>query len=115
MYLMRLLWKTIDSERKAIIFYILNTALLLLIFNLVYPGIMIVYPILISLTILAAYVIVKFVIMYRFLDSLGKAKQGRGYKPNPENCKEVFVFEAMEDIHEHYNNIIIAINDKLKA
>lgn len=114
MYLMRLLWKTVDSERKAIIFYILNTALLLLIFNLVYPGSMIAYPTLISLTILAAYVIVKSVIMYRFLNSLDKAKQGRGYKPNPDNCKEALAFGAMEDIHEHYNNIIISINDKLR-
>ncbi|MCC9294713.1 sensor histidine kinase [Clostridium sp. WLY-B-L2] len=114
MYLMRLLWKTVDSERMAIIFYILNTALLLLIFNLVYPGSMIAYPTLISLTILAAYVIVKSVIMYRFLNSLDKAKQGRGYKPNPDNCKEALAFGAMEDIHEHYNNIIISINDKLR-
>lgn len=67
MYLPGRLRKTMDSESKAIIFYLLNTALLLLIFKLTAPESAIVYPALISLTLLATYLTVKAVMMHSFL------------------------------------------------
>ena len=115
MYLIRLLRQTIDSEWKAIIFYLLNTAFLLLIFNLTFTGSVIVYPALISLTILATYLTVKAMIMHSFLNSLDSAKHSKGYKSYPETCKEALVFEAIEELHAHYNDTIIAINDKLNG
>lgn len=115
MYLIRLICKTVDSEWKAIIFYLINTAFLLLIFNLTFTGSLIAYPVLISLTILAAYLTVKAVIMHSFLNNLESAKHSKGYKSYPETCKEALVFEAIEDLHAHYNDIIIAINDKLNG
>ncbi len=115
MYLFRLLRQTIDSEWKAIIFYLVNTAFLLLIFNLTFTGSLIVYPALISLTILAAYLTVKAVMMHSFLHSLDSAKHSKGYASYPETCKEALVFEVIEDIHGRYHDIIVAINDKLNG
>lgn len=113
MYLIRLLCKTIDSERKAIVFYFANTAMMLLIFNLTFTETVIVYPTLISLTILIVYLIVKAVSMHGFLTSLDSAKHSKGCESNPETCKETYVFEIIEEIHKNYNEKITTMNYKL--
>lgn len=113
MYLIRLLCKTIDSERKAIVFYLVNTVVLLLIFNLTVTEAVIAYPTLISLMILAVYLTIKAVSLHGFLNGLDSAKQSKGYEPAPETCKESHVFETIEEIHANYNDKITAMNEKL--
>lgn len=113
MYLIRLLYKTVGSERKAIAFYFINTAVLILIFNLTVPEAIIAYPTLISLTILAVYLTIKAVSLHGFLKDLDCAKQSKGHEPAPETCKESHVFETIEEIHANYNGKIADMNEKL--
>lgn len=115
MYLPGLLRKTMDSESKAIIFYLLNTVLLLLILKLTAPESAIVYPALISLTLLAVYLTVKAVMMHSFLHNLDSAKHSKGYQSNPETGKEALVFAALEDLHAHYNDTMTAMHAKLES
>ncbi|BAE85468.1 sensor histidine kinase [Desulfitobacterium hafniense] len=114
MYLIRLICQTIDSERKTVIVYLVNTAVLLLLFNLrVTDSSMIVYPTLLSLTILAVYLIVKAVMMHSFLSALDSAQHSQGHELYPETGKEALVFAAIEDVHAHYQDQMIAMNEKL--
>jgi hypothetical protein len=115
MYWIRLLSKTIDSERKAIIFYLINTAALLFIFNLTLTKSLIVYPALLSLAILTVYLIMKAVMMHSFLHNLDSAKYSKGHEAHPETSKETLVFETIEDIHAHYNDRMMAMNEKLEG
>lgn len=115
MYWIRLLSKTIDSERKAVIFYLLNTAVLLLLFNLTLSNNLIIYPTLISLVILATYLIIKAVHYHSFLHNLDSAKHSKGYEAHPETGKEALVFEVIEEIHVHYSDRIIVMNEKLEG
>ncbi|HYE84111.1 MAG TPA: sensor histidine kinase [Clostridia bacterium] len=113
MYLIRLFCRTINSEKKAIIFYIVNTAVLLLIFSLTVTEAVIAYPALISLTILAVYLTIKAVSLHGFLNDLNSAKQSKGYEPAPETSKESHVFETIEEIHANYNDRITTMDEKL--
>lgn len=87
--------------------------MMLLIFNLTFTQTVIVYPTLISLTILIVYLNVKAVSMHGFLNSLDSAKHSKGCESNPETCKETYVFEIIEEIHKNYNEKITTMNYKL--
>jgi signal transduction histidine kinase len=53
--------------------------------------------------------------MHSFLHNLAGARHSRGYESYSETCKEVLVFEAIEEIHAHYNERIMALNEKLEG
>lgn len=111
----RLVRRTIESERKAIAFYLANTAVLVLIFNLMMDTVSIAYPVCMSLAILAVYVAAKAVVFYRFEESLAEAKEQAGLEPDAENAKERLAFDAIEAVHAAYRDKLTEMHEKLEG
>ncbi|RAP73398.1 sensor histidine kinase [Paenibacillus montanisoli] len=115
MFLIRLILRTLDSERKALAVYLLNAALLILIFNLMLDTVSIVYPVCVSLAVFIVYFARKAYALHGFLESLDEAKAPGDYTYAAESAKERQVFAAIEDIHAAYHDKLAALHDKLEG
>jgi hypothetical protein len=62
------------AERMIILFYFVNTGILILIFNLLLDHIVIAYPLIMSMGLLMVYLLYKIVAFHRFLDDLNAAR-----------------------------------------
>ncbi|PWW05173.1 hypothetical protein DFQ01_105157 [Paenibacillus cellulosilyticus] len=110
---MGLLRRTLSSERRAIIVYLINTAMLLLIFNLMMDEVSVVYPLSVSLTILIIYLGVKTYALFRFEDGLAEAKEVADFQEDADHEKDKLVFHAIRAIHTDYLDKLVAMNEKL--
>lgn len=111
----RLVRRTIESERKAISFFLVNTAVLVLIFNLMMDTVSIAYPVCMSLVILAIYLAAKAVVFHRFEESLSEAKEQAGLEPDAESVKERLAFDTIDAVHAAYRDKLAEMHDKLEG
>lgn len=115
MSLIRLICKSLRTERMTIVFYFVNTGILILIFNLLLDEIFIAYPIVVSLVLLMVYLLYKIYALYRFLDDLNAAHTA-GIVPRYSDCaKDALVFSSISEIHMAYQGKLGALNQKLSG
>lgn len=111
-----LLRRTLSSERRAVIVYLVNTAMLLLIFNLMLGEVSIVYPMSVSVAILVIYLALKAYALYRFEEALGEAKHVADFQEDHvEHAKDKLIFEAVRDVHIDYLDKLAAMHEKLEG
>jgi signal transduction histidine kinase len=95
--------------------YFVNTTLLILVFNLLLDKTYIVYPIVVSFTLLLVYLFYKLFDLYRFSEDL-KAIHTPGVMPNYINsAKDQLIFTVISEIHTAYNDKLAALNEKLSG
>ncbi|WP_308637150.1 sensor histidine kinase [Paenibacillus silvisoli] len=115
MFLIRLILRTLDSERKALAVYGLNAALLTLIFNLMLDTVSIAYPVCVSAALFLVYFARKAYALHVFYESLEEAKSPGDYNEAADSDKERQVFAAIGDIHAAYQDKLAALHDKLEG
>lgn len=115
MFWIRLLGRTLNSERKAIIFYLINTAALMLIYNMLLDTFDTAYPLCVALTILAIFIAIRAFALYRFEAALHDAKFGIGADSESaaDSAKEQYVLNIIDEIHDAYRDKLTAMSDKL--
>jgi two-component system, OmpR family, sensor histidine kinase YxdK len=111
----RLVYKTLHTERMMIVFYLANTGILILIFNLLLDQIVIAYPLLMCLAMLTVYLMYKAYALYRFMDELYAAQTSGVTSHYPNHAKDTLVFAAISDIHSAYQEKLAALNHKLSG
>jgi signal transduction histidine kinase len=115
MSLTRLAFETINNERKSIFAYLTNSAVLILIFNLMLKDIFIVYPVCVSLAILLVYLILKAIKLKAFCDNIDKVKAERDSDIRPDAFTEQKAFEVIKEIHQSYNERLNRLNEQLNG
>ncbi|REE83923.1 hypothetical protein A8990_116102 [Paenibacillus taihuensis] len=115
MFWIRLLGRTLNSERKAVIFYLINTAALMLIYNMLLDTFNTAYPLCVALTILVLFVVSRAFALYRFEEALHDAKFGveAGSESAVDNAKEQRVLSTIDEIHDTYRDKLTEMSDKL--
>lgn len=113
MFWIRLLYNTLRTERVALVFYLANTGILILILNLLLDLVIIVYPLLISLALLIGYVSYKMYALHRFTDHLEGSRTAGVMPRYTDDAKEASVFSVIADIHTTYQDKLDAFHEKL--
>lgn len=115
MSLIRLALRTLNNERKAIFVYSINTAVLILIFNLMLKELNVFYPICVSLVILFVYLVIKAIKLNSFCDNIDKVKAETVTDIHPDTFTEQKAIEAIKDIHNIYNEQLNLLNEQLNG
>jgi two-component system, OmpR family, sensor histidine kinase YxdK len=115
MSLIRLVCKTLHTERMTIGFYFVNTGMLILIFNLLLDKIVIAYPLVVSLSMFMVYLLYKIFALYRFLDHLDAARTVGVLPRHSDIAKDSLVFSAISEIHMAYQDKQALLNEKLSG
>ncbi|AZN39039.1 sensor histidine kinase [Paenibacillus albus] len=115
MFWIRLLGRTLNSERKALTFYLINTVALIFIYNLLLTSVSISYPFCISITILFIFFVQRAFALLRFEETLQDAKFGIevGDESDADSKKEQRVLGTIDEIHSSYRDKLTEMNDKL--
>ncbi|SEO82172.1 HAMP domain-containing sensor histidine kinase [Paenibacillus sp. OV219] len=115
MFWIRLLGRTLNSERKSLTFYLINTIALIFIYNLLLPSVSIGYPLCISMTILLVFFAQRAFALYRFEETLHDAKFGIEVsgESDADSKKEQRVLDTIDEIHAAYRDKLTEMNDKL--
>ncbi|RAU99171.1 sensor histidine kinase [Paenibacillus sp. YN15] len=111
----RLVCKTLRTERTALAFYLVNAGILILIFNLMLDQLAIAYPLIMSLAVLLVYLSYKLYTLYCFLDQLNAAGTAGVLPRYTDDAKEELVFSAIADIHAAYQEKLAALNEKVSG
>ena len=109
----QLVCKTLDTEKTAIAVYAANTALLILIFNLLLDRAVIAYPLIMSLAVLLVYLSYKTYALYRYWDTLNTLRTPGIFPHHPGHAKDRIAFSAVLDIHAAYQKKLAALNQQL--
>lgn len=115
MYLIWLMGRTLNSERRTLLFGLVNTLALVLIYNLLLDTIDIVYPLFVSFMIWAVYFVVKAFALHNFFTALDDAKAGSIPEGFAESYKEQRVMETIEAIHVSYQGQLATMHEKLEG
>ncbi len=113
MPLMRLIYKTLESERKAIFAHCVNAAVLILIFNLMQEKVYVFYPIVLSAVCLLVYLSIKAFALNSFYKSLEAVIQSGDGEFYGESGKEQEIFRAIQGLHKSHGAVISDMNQKL--
>lgn len=115
MSFIRLVCKTLHTERRAIVFYLVNTVILILIFNLLLDKIFIAYPLAVSFALLIVHLLYKTYALYNFSEDLSAARTPGILPPYCDNAKDTLVFSTISEIHMSYQDKISSLNQKLSG
>ncbi|MNO17148.1 Sensor histidine kinase GraS [compost metagenome] len=111
----RLLYKTLHTERIVLVFYLVNTGILILIFNLLLDRVVWAYPLSMSLALMIVYILYKMFTLKRFFDDLNAASTVGVLPRYTEDAKEAAVFSVLSDIHTAYRDKLAILNEKLSG
>lgn len=111
----RLLYKTLHTERITLVFCLINTGILILIFNLLLDRIVIMYPLLMSNALLVVYVLYKMYTLHRFMENIDSARTAGVAPRYTDHAKDAAVFNVISEIHIGFQEKIAALQDKLSG
>lgn len=107
-------FRVLNNERQAIFAYTINTSLLILIYSLMLENPSFLYPLSVSATVLAVFIIFKTVRLNVFLKDLEAAKtQTDGLRT--DSFSEKAVFGAIEEIHHDYGLRLSKLEERLNG
>ncbi len=112
MSLKQLVLATLNSQRKMIFVYLLNTAVLTLIFALMLDEVSFLYPLLVSAVILVLYLVYMTVRLNAFMTELAAAKI-QASDLNADTYTEKAVYDAMGEVHRAYAMRISLLQEQL--
>lgn len=111
MHLFKLVLRVLKKEKAAIAVYLINTAILVGFYYLMFNSKEAAYPVVISLFFLTMYIIYKTLQYENFYEKLTEAKNSPNYEDIPHGNKEIF--ETINQIHDSYINRFYKMQNKL--
>ncbi len=114
MRLMPIVKKTIKSAKREITVFIVNSLMLILVYNLYMDSVFILYPLLVSTAILFVYLVLKGISLMDVYRRLENAKIA------PDNCgsdndMQAYVFDTITEIHQKYLGQISRLNTQMNT
>ncbi len=105
---------TIKSEFKAILCYMLNTLVLIMLFNLILTEKYIVYPFILSLVFLLGYLAIACINNYNLSKNMQNNKIANNTVEYSKDFKDTLYLELIEELHFDYNRKINGLLEKNK-
>ncbi len=120
MSLKRLLLGTLNGERFAIIAMLINTAVLIVVFNLMMKELSVIYPLSIEFFVLFWYLVYKGFRLYSYSEKIADATaDGSGNFSAIDNASDCFdeqlALHAIAELHRSYNDRINELSDRLNS
>ncbi len=105
---------TIKSEYKVILFYLLNTVLLILLFNLKLHEIYVLYPVFLSTVFLVCYLVIMCINNNKLNTTMQNNKIANIATPQTLDFKDKLYLDLIKDLHFDYNRKINNLLEKNK-
>lgn len=115
MSLMELIVKVLQIKKRDLTALLLNSLFIILFYFLLFENSEIIYPLILSGTIILVYFIIETVKYKSFLQKLEESKTSPDYNNSKVDFKEEAVLNIIKEIHNDYLNKIYTLNQKIKT
>ncbi|SHI96280.1 hypothetical protein SAMN02745163_01120 [Clostridium cavendishii DSM 21758] len=114
MSLMELIVKVLKIKKRDFIALFINSSLLILFYLLLFENSEIVYPVLLSSSVILVYFIFETINYRNFLEKLEDSKKSPNYRNNKVNANEMEILSVIKEIHNDYLNRIYSLDQSIK-
>lgn len=114
MSLIKLIINVIKVKKSALSAYIINTAILVVFYYLIFNSREVFYPISISLFILMIYLSIEIFGFYKLNNKLNEAKISPEIEVNNSDIEERMIFNSINHIHSDYHNRLYKMKSQYK-
>lgn len=110
MYLMELIIKVLKIKSRDIIIILLNTLIILTFYYLFFEDSEILYPLILSISLIFIYLVIEIIIYREFIEKLENCKRTPDYKHSGSNYYNDKVLDVISELHNKYLNQIYKLN-----
>ncbi|WP_061994351.1 sensor histidine kinase [Clostridium sp. ATCC 25772] len=115
MSLMELIIRVLKLKRRDLIALIVNTTFIIVFYFLLFENSEILYPLILSGTVIIVYFIIEIIKYCGFKQKLADSTKSPNYKKNNVDYKEEEILNVIDEIHNEYLNEIYELKEKIKG
>ncbi|GAA0127355.1 sensor histidine kinase [Clostridium sp. CTA-19] len=115
MSLLELIIRVLKLKRRDLIALIVNTTFIIVFYFLLFENSEILYPLILSGTVIIVYFIIEIIKYCGFKQKLADSIKSPNYKKNNVDYKEEEILNVIDEIHNEYLNEIYELKEKIKG